>query len=96
MASNDIEATAQAMDTDMDNFVTALADQTPTHKDWLVLVRFGLGTLLENQPLFAEVIVREATRIAEQDIRATVVAGDFIASILRDLNLKLVVMEENR
>lgn len=72
-----------------ENFVIDLTTAAKTHEEWLSIVRFGMSQLIENQPLLAEVICREAGAMAVRDPRETVVAGDFIAQILLELKLKL-------
>jgi hypothetical protein len=45
-----------------ENFATNLAANTKSHEEWLSVVKFGLGTLLENQGTLAEIIAAEAAR----------------------------------
>jgi hypothetical protein len=71
-----------------ENFIIQLAEQTKTHEEWLSLVRFGLGTLLERQPLLAEILVLEAMREACKIPSHK--TSDEIAKILREVGLKLV------
>jgi hypothetical protein len=77
------------MTTELENFAVELAAKTKTHEEWLSVVRFGLGTLLNNQSLLAEIVVAEATREAEK--MPTHKASDEVAKILRELGLRLVV-----
>lgn len=69
------------------HFVTDLIKNTQTHEEWLAVVRFGLGTLLQNQPLLIECIATEAERIAER--APTVTPTNHVVGILRDLGLQL-------
>lgn len=72
-----------------DNFAIELTDKTKSHEEWLAVVRFGLGTLLQDQHILIEVIVREAQREAAKHPHH--VAADHAASILRELGLRLEV-----
>lgn len=75
------------MTTELENFAVQLTDKAKTHDEWLAIVRFGLGTLLDNQSVLAEIITREAQRCA-----ASVPNGEtseHVASILAQLGLKL-------
>jgi hypothetical protein len=74
-----------------EQFVIDLMDAAKTHKEWLGIVRFGLVPLLRNQRLFAEVIGREAERMAKRGTGGNVMPSDFIHEILSELNLKLEV-----
>ena len=77
------------MTTEQENFAVNLTAKCKTHDEWLSVVRFGLATLLENQRVFAEIIVSEAQRCAESvpDHKPS----DHIGSILCSLGLKLSV-----
>jgi hypothetical protein len=77
------------MTIEMENFAVELAAKTQTHAEWLAVVRFGLGTLIENQSLLAEILVAEAAREAGKI--STHKASDEIAKILRELGLRLSV-----
>jgi hypothetical protein len=72
-----------------DNFVVQLSDATPTHEAWLSLMRFGLGTLLNNQSLLAEILARESEREAKK--MPSHVAGDELPHIMRELGLRIVL-----
>ena len=80
-------------DNDMENFAFDLTSKTNTHTEWLGVVRFGLGTLLENQKLLAEIICNEARQEAIRS-NASHDASDHIASILAELGLKFVINTE--
>jgi hypothetical protein len=77
------------MTIEMENFAVQLAAKTHTHEHWLAVVRFGLGTLIENQSVLAEILVAEASREAEKN--PTHKASDEISTILRELGLRLSV-----
>jgi hypothetical protein len=77
------------MTTEQENFVIDLMVKTKSHDEWLVVVRFGLGSLLSNQGLLAEIIVNEAIREAAKI--STHKASDEVAKILGELGLKLTV-----
>lgn len=78
---------------EIETFAVTLTDSTKTHDEWLAVVRFGLSTLMENQSLLIEVIVREAQREAERFNKERVTGlhlpSDEVASILLHLGLKL-------
>jgi len=74
------------MTIEQENFAVTLAAQTKSHDEWLAIVRFGRGTLLENQGLLAEILVAEATREADKNQHKS---SDEIAKILRELGLRL-------
>lgn len=76
------------MTTEQQQFAIDLADKASSHEQWLAIVRFGLGTLINNQPLLAEIICREAQCEAEKS-HASHVAADHIAGILSELNLRI-------
>lgn len=66
-----------ANEVDRENFAINLTDSAKTHDDWLCIVRFGLKTLLEDQRLLIEVIVREAQRMHDRTgIEGRVVADE--------------------
>lgn len=78
-----------------ENFAVTLTDQCKTHAAWLAVVLFGLGTLLENQPLLIEVITREAERECDRFNSSIQGAShhpsDHVRNILGELGLRLVV-----
>jgi hypothetical protein len=47
---------------EVEAFGEQLANNCDTHEQWIIVVRFGLETFLKNQPMFFEVIWREAIR----------------------------------
>ena len=57
---------AQAPIHESENFAITLTDKCKTHSEWLSVVRYGLASLLQNQPLLIEIIVREAVREIER------------------------------
>lgn len=81
------------MNTELENFAVQLTDAAKTHEEWQAIVRFGLGTLLENQSVLAEIITREATREAARFNQDRVTGlhepSDHVSSILAQLGLKL-------
>lgn len=79
----------KAMITEQENFAVDLAANTKTHDEWLAVVRFGLGTLLKNQALLAEILVAEAMREASKI--STHKSSDEIARICDELGLRFVV-----
>lgn len=75
------------MTTSQENFAVALTEKTHSHDEWLAIVRFGLGALLESQNVLAEILVNEAVREASKI--PTHEPADEIAKILGELGLKL-------
>lgn len=73
-----------------DSFAVWLTDNTQSHGQWLSVVRFGLKTLLDAQPLLIEIICREAQREADRSNLGSHVAADHIGGIMAELSLKLV------
>ena len=78
---------------DMESFAVNLTDQSETHDDWLSIVRYGLGTLTENQPLFFEIIWREVAKMQKRHgITGRVVADD-ARQIFQELDLRICPSE---
>jgi len=73
---------------EMEKFAAKLTDESPDHEAWLSIVRYGMGTLLENQPLLIEIIVREATK---QNKALQVAEGT--RRIFEELGLRLEVCQ---
>lgn len=75
---------------DMEQFAVTLTDQCRTHEEWLAVIRYGLGTLLENPALFIEIIWRQAVKMQEtHQIKGRVLADD-VRQIFQELSLKIV------
>jgi hypothetical protein len=81
------------MNIEHENFIDALAKEAANHEHWLIIIKFGLPTLLNEQPFLAELIVREAERAAEIFNRSLVTGrhtgADHVGQILGELGLKL-------
>jgi hypothetical protein len=75
-----------------ENVIHGLARNCETHEKWLVLMRCCLPTFLDNQPFLMELIVMEAEKMAEGDIRKGIKASDTVRNILGELGLKLVAV----
>jgi len=72
------------------NFIVDLIESTPTHDQWLYVMRFGIKTLESNQPLLAKLLVSEAIREAERSpLNHVITPADQISRILEELRLKL-------
>lgn len=50
------------MSEEVREFAQQLADQTETHEQWLAVVRFGIGTLVRNPEVLAELLIGEANK----------------------------------
>lgn len=71
-------------------FIAQLTASTETHEEWLAIVRFGLGTLLDDQEAFAKLIGAEAARMVQHHLGTTEgLLSDSVALILKELGLKL-------
>lgn len=77
------------LDNDMENFAVNLTDDCKTHEEWLAVVRFGLGTLMQNQLLLVEIIWREAEKRQLPPHKVS----DQARFIFDELGLKLVLAE---
>lgn len=73
----------------IEQFAVELTDKTETHDGWLAIVRFGMGTFQENQPLFIEIIVREAVRQLRRKNVASLTISDEVRFIFEELGLRL-------
>jgi hypothetical protein len=77
------------MTIEQENFAVKLTSATEDHHSWLAVVRFGMGTLIQNQPLLAEILVAEAMKMAAKT--PTHNAADEIAGIMRELGVRFVI-----
>jgi hypothetical protein len=75
-----------------DKFVLDLADACHNHADWLVLVRFGMSTLLQNQPLLIRLIILEAEREAANKENTHPSRMKEVERIMGELQLRMVVV----
>ena len=83
---------AQTREQEQENFAIKLTDQCSTHSEWLAVVRYGLATLLQNQPLLIEIIVREAVKEIERGaVPGSHVAADEARRIFKELGLRFEV-----
>ena len=80
-----------AIKVEMENFAVKLTDDSPNHEAWLATVRYGMGTLLDNQPLFIEIIFREAAKQLGRKNIAGRTVGDEARAIFKELGLCLQV-----
>ena len=78
------------MTLEQENFVITLTDACQTHAEWLAVMRFGLLSLLDNQPLLIECIIREAQREAAK-CAPSYQASDMARRIFEELNLRFEV-----
>ena len=72
-----------------ENFAIQLTDAAKTHEEWLSIVRFGMATLLENQLLLMECIVREACRQKDRSPVKSRVVADEARQIMEELGLRI-------
>jgi hypothetical protein len=77
------------MTIEQENFAVRLTSSADDHHSWLAVVRFGMGTLINNQPLLAEILVAQAVKIAAKTPNNN--AADEIAGIMRELGVRFVV-----
>lgn len=95
---NERERSAMRDDTmasiDTEIFVIQLTDAAKSYEEWLSIMRFGLNTLLENQLLLMECILREATRQNERSkIKTRVVVAE-ARQIMEELGLRFCMSNE--
>lgn len=83
--------TKQENTADMEQFAISLADKCEDHEAWLAIVRFGLGTFMENQALMIEVIAREAVKQLDRKQIKSLVIADEVRFIFQELGLHLTV-----
>ncbi len=76
---------------EMENFAVKLTDDSPNHDAWLSIVQYGIGTLLENQALFIEIIFREAAKQRDRKNVAHRAISDEARAIFEELGLKLTI-----
>lgn len=81
--------TKQENTADMEQFAISLADKCEDHEAWLAIVRFGLGTFMENQALMIEVIAREAAKQLDRKQIKSLVIADEVRFIFQELGLCL-------
>jgi len=76
-------------------FAIALTDAAKTHDEWLSIVKFGMPTLLRDQQLLMEIIVRRAEIVCEQNKKHAIhrVVADDARVILDELGLKFVASD---
>jgi hypothetical protein len=71
-------------------FARKLIEGCDTHDAWLSVVRFGLATLLDDQPLLIELIFREATKMVDwSKAGAGFIPVKEVQRIFEELGLKL-------
>jgi hypothetical protein len=80
-------ATKPVTKEEIENFAVKLTNDCETHEAWLAVVRYGLGTLLENQSLFIEIIVREAEKMTDMPGKTS----DRVRFIFEELGLRFVI-----
>ena len=71
------------------NFASRLASSTETHADWLAVMNFGMGTLINEPAMLAELLCAEAIRVAEKT--PTHNAADELPGIMKELGLRFVI-----
>lgn len=74
---------------EIEAFARSMALQCRTHAEWLVLMRYGLGFLVDNQPLLVELISGEAARETDRQGAEGSTAANLKAVILDELGLCL-------
>lgn len=78
----------------MEEFARGLAKAAKSHDDWLIIISFGLNTLLEEQGFLFELIWEEAVRentCRERPAREVAIVAH---QIFNELRLKLVVCSD--
>jgi hypothetical protein len=85
-----MSATKPTTEEEMHEFALNLAGQCSDHTAWLTVIRYGLGFLLDNQPLLIELITHEAGRLTDKAGAQGSVSTE-TRRIFDELGLKLVV-----
>ena len=75
----------------VESFAFQLTASCTTHKEWLAVMNYGMGTLLVNQPLLVELIDREAV---EETRRGSKEGHLILVRIFRELKLKVSLLDE--
>jgi hypothetical protein len=70
-------------------FVFDMDRQCAEHDDWLVLVRFGMPTLLKDQEVLLELIYREARRQSERDKVDVFRPAEYMQKLFEELGLHI-------
>ena len=81
------------MTCEQQNFAVTMTDQCTTHEQWLSVMRFGMGTLIEDSAFLVELIVREAERERDRTGLSHRRTSDDAAAIFRRLGLRVVVCD---
>ena len=76
------------MTPEQEQFAIDLTDNSRTHDDFLLLVRFGMKTLLEHQTVLIEIIFREAERELKRKNLAGRTISDEGRKIFDELGLR--------
>ena len=76
------------MTLEQQNFIRTMTDGIGRHEEWLVVMQFGMPTLLEDPPMLAELLAAEATKLAAKSPLASRTAADELPVIMRELFLK--------
>lgn len=77
------------MTIEQQNFASRLAASTETHAGWMAVMNFGMGTLINEPAMLAELLCAEAIRLAEKN--PTHNAADEIAGIMKELGLRFAI-----
>jgi hypothetical protein len=82
------------MTQEAEQFAIEITDKCKTHQEWVAVVNFGLATLLQNQTLLIEIIVREAMRQIDRKKATSFPIADEVSLIFAELGLHLSVTEK--
>jgi len=67
-----------------------IADKTQTHDQWLVLMKFGLRTLLQHQDVLLMCLTDEALKEMSRQGNGSLPMSELIAKIMQELELRFI------
>ncbi len=70
------------------DFIRIMHDGIGRHEDWLIMMRFGMPTLLGDTALLVELLAAEATKRAALSPMATRTVADELTVIMSELRLR--------
>jgi len=77
-----------------ENFAITLTDNCKTEDEWLAVMRFGMGQLLDRPLLLMECIGRRAQRMKEESPVSSKVVADFASELMGKLNLRFEMCDQ--
>jgi len=81
------------MSDDEQDIAIELTDKCTTQGQWVSLMQFGLGTLLNAPDVLMECIVRRAERMKTEAVVQTKCTADYAAGLMRELGLQFAMKD---